>query len=280
MLCGDGITTRYNSATFRLHSGVMPTMRIITNKRRIQRSRTLAQVLFFISIAILMGGLLLTNTITRRNDILLFVPCLIMPIGLITTLISVRMTNQFIRTPHPEDALADGLKGVPKNSNLYNYVLKPNHVLVSPQGIFTLTTRFHEGKYKVEGEKWHNFKQRGPLAPLFIFLRQEHLSDPFGQARKEAQSLHALVEEILPNSKLEVQPVVVFISPKVELEIIDPAIPVVYADAKQKPSLKSLLKSDKTRPTLLTEDQIRKLDESILALVDASGASEPDDEDE
>jgi hypothetical protein len=253
-------------------------MRIITNNRRIKRSRTIAQILFFISIAILMGGLVLTNTITRRNDILLFVPCLIMPIGLITTLISVRMTNQFIRVPHPEDALSDGLKGAPKNSNLYNYILPSNHVLITPQGVFTLTTRFHENRYKVEGEKWQNLKQRGPLAPLFIFLRQEQLSDPFGQARKEAAAMQSLVEEILPNTNIQVQPVVVFISPKAEVEAIDPAIPVVYADLKRKPSLKSLLKGDKARPVVLTDEQIRKLDESILALVDATGANEPDDE--
>jgi len=241
-------------------------MRIITNERHVNRNKQIAQILFFVSLAILLGGLLFTNTLARGNDLLLFVPCLIMPLGLITTIISVRMTNQYVRAPLPMDAIREGLKGINRRSVLFNYVLPTRHVLVAPQGVFTFTTRFQESRFKVEGNTWYNWKARGPLAPLFLFLRQEGLGDPFKEANQDAARVQALVDQALPGSNIKVQPVVVFTSPKVSLEVIDPTIPVVYADIKKKPSLKSLLREEKRKEDApnLTDAQIEQIEDAIL----------------
>ncbi len=229
-------------------------MRIVTNRQRVNRSRQIAQYLFFASLAILFGGLIFTNTIGQQNSTLLFLPCAIMPLGLVTTLVSVRLTNQWVRLPHPEDAIRDGLKGINKRSILYNYVLGPNHVLITPQGVFSLTTRFHESRFSVEGENWINWKGRGPLSPVMLFLRQEHLGDPFKDARQDAEAVQPLVDKALPGAGIKVQPVVVFTSPKATLEVTDPAIPVVYADTKKKPSLRSALRDSKAGDDSQDED--------------------------
>jgi hypothetical protein len=49
--------------------------------------------------------------------------------------------------------------------------------------------------------------------------------------------------------------------------VIDPTIPVVFADAKQKPSLKNQLRDEKHRDDapLLTAEQIEAIDDAILA---------------
>jgi len=248
-------------------------MRVVTNQQRVKRNRQIAQVLFFLSLAILTGGLLFTNTLARDSEILMLVPCLIMPLGLITTIVSVRLTNQYVRPPHAEDAIREGLKGINRRSTLYNYVLPVNHVLVSPQGVYTFTTRFQETRFKVEGNKWFNRKNRGPLAPLFLFLKQEGLGDPFKQANAQADTIQAIVDQALPGTKIEVQPVVVFTSPKATLDVIDPDIPVVYADPKKKPSLKGLLREEKRRRddksaedvARLTPAEIESLDEAFMA---------------
>jgi hypothetical protein len=242
-------------------------MRVVTNQQRVKRNRQIAQILFFVSLAILMGGFLFTNTLARDSATLMLVPCAIMPLGLITTIISVRLTNQYVRPPHAEDAIRDGLKGINKRSILYHYVIPAvNHVLVSPQGVYTFTTRFQESRFKVEGSKWYSWKARGPLAPLFLFLKQEALGDPFKQAQKEAESVQSIVDQAVPGSGIKVQPVVVFTSPKATLEVIDPEIPVVYADLKKKPSLKSLLREDKRKedaPTL-SAAQMEAIDDQIM----------------
>ena len=242
-------------------------MRVVTNQRRVKRSRQIAQYLFFFSLAVLIGGLVLTNTLARADETLLLVSFAVMPLGLVTTIISVRLTNQYVRLPHPEDAIRDGLKGINRSASLYNYVLKPHHVLVTPQGVFALTTRFQETPFKVQGEKWTNFKARGPLAPIFLFLKQEALGDPFKQANQEAEAVQEAVNKVLPDAGITVTPVVVFTSSKATLEVIDPIISVVYADGKKKPSLKSLLRDEKKKDgaNLLTDTQLRALDKAFLA---------------
>src|SRR5262245_2809316 len=99
-------------------------MRVVTNQPRIKRNRQIAQVLFFLSLA-LIAGLIFANFKTLENESLFLVQCLLMPIVLGTIVISVRLTNQYVRPPHAEDAIRDGLKGINRRSILYNYVL-PN----------------------------------------------------------------------------------------------------------------------------------------------------------
>ena len=257
-------------------------MRIVTNRKRVQRSRSNAQYLFFLSLAVLFGGLIFTNTLAKQNDALLLLPCAIMPLGLVTTLVSVRLTNQYVRLPHPEDAIRDGLKGINRRSILYNYLLGPNHVLITPQGVFSLTTRFQETRFKIEGDKWFNAKRRGPLAPFFLFLKQEALGDPFKQAKQEAEAVQPLVDQALPGAGIKVQPVVVFTSSKATLDVIDPTIPVAYADAKKKPSLKALLKEGKQKEDAakLTPEQIEAIDGAFMATLNENSRKRDIQEDE
>lgn len=241
-------------------------MQIVTNEPRVKRSRLIAQVLFIASLAILIGGLLFTNTIALSTNTLMIVPCIVMPIGLITTLISVRLTNQYVRPPHPQDAIREGVRGISRDGILYNYVAPVDHVLVAPYGVFTFTTRFQDSRFKVEGDKWDSWKARGPLAPLFLFLKQEGLGDPFKQATSEAETVQAIVDKALPGADIKVQPIVVFTSSRATLEVIDPTIPVVYADPKKKPSLKNQLRDEKHREDapLLTAEEIEAIDDAIL----------------
>ena len=225
-------------------------MRVVINQGRISRNRQIAQILFFVSLAVLIGGLIFTNTIgTTTSGLLVLVPLLVMPLGLTTTIISVRLTNEFVRLPHPDEAIDEGLDGIDPRSVVYHYVLPLKHVLIAPQGIYSLTTRFQETRYTIEGDKWLNWKARGPFAPIFLFLRQEALGDPFKEATRDAETIQAMVDKALPGVDIKVQPVVVFTSPKATLEVNNPALPVVYADRKKKPSLKGLLRKDKAEST-------------------------------
>lgn len=248
-------------------------MRVVTNRRFISRRRTIAQILFFISLAILVGAFIVNLNIIRVPDIIaVLVPLVALPIGLITTVISVRLTNIYVRQPHAEDAIRDGLKGVNKRSSLYNYMLPASHVLVTPQGIYSFTTRFQETPFKVEGDKWYNPKTRGPLAGVSLFFKQESLGDPFGQAEREAKGVQAIVDKVLPDSGVQVVPAVVFTSPRATLDVVDPTIPVAYADPKKKPTIKGILRDDKKKENanLLSDAQMAALDDAFMAAVGAA----------
>ncbi len=220
-------------------------MRVFINERRVKRNRQLANVLVFLSMGIFVAGLILNYAAPRDNAVLAVLPVLILPIGLIAAWLGVRLMNQFVREPHPEDALLVGLKGTSHHSALYHYLFKANHVLISQSGVFAFVTRFQEGAIQVRGERVISLKTRGLLGALFSFLRQDQIGNPIRDARAAAAELETRIKAALPGTSIMVQPVVVFISEKAELDVQDPAIPVVLASAKKKPNLKGLMRDGK-----------------------------------
>ncbi|MCB9451856.1 MAG: NERD domain-containing protein [Anaerolineaceae bacterium] len=223
-------------------------MRIETNERLVKRNRRTAHILFFFSMAILAGGFIIANTqladpnVSSNNTSLLLallLPWVILPIGFVSTIASVRMTNLWIRQPRPEAAIQDGLKGVSKKSVLYNYYHFPaRHVLVCPQGVFAIITRFQDRRYTVEGEKWR--EPGGLFNMLFRVFRQDSIRNPFVDAQKAAAHVQSLLGEAAGD--VVVQPMVIFADPRASLEVSDPIFPVLYADSKQKPNLTDYLR--------------------------------------
>jgi hypothetical protein len=240
-------------------------MRVVTNEQRIKRGRQVGTVMFFVSLVILIGGLILTNFFALSTEVLMAVPCLVLPLGLITTVISVRLTNQYVRQPRPEIVLREGLQGINRRSILFNYFPTANHILLTPHGIYSITTRFQTTRFKVEGEKWTNYKARGPLAPFFLFIKQEGLGDPFAEAREDAKKVQAVVDKAVLDSGIVVQPLVIFISGRAGVEIIDPAIPVAYASPQKKPSIKALLRDDKKEKQ---KDDFQAFDEEEMQAIE------------
>jgi hypothetical protein len=242
-------------------------MRIVTNELRIKRGRQSGTIMFFVSLFVLTGGLIFTNFLALSTEALLFVPLLVMPIGLITTVTSVRLTNHWVRQPRPEDALKLSLVGINRRSVLYNYFPTAPHMLVTPHGVFSITTRFQMTRFKVEGETWTNYKLSGPLAPFFLYMKQEGLGKPFEDARADAAKAQAIIDDALPGHGVQVEPIVVFIHPKAEVEIIAPALPVAYASTKKRPSLKAVLRDDK-RDKQRDSDSGEILDDADLRIID------------
>ncbi|NJL93399.1 MAG: hypothetical protein HC915_06545, partial [Anaerolineae bacterium] len=94
--------------------------------------------------------------------------------------VAVRMTNLWVRQPHPWDALQDGLKGVSGDLVLYNFLLPAPHVLVAPSGIYAIETRFQDRPQQVSGDRWR------PNRGLFTFMRQEQIGNPSNDAQQAA----------------------------------------------------------------------------------------------
>jgi hypothetical protein len=247
-------------------------MRIVTNEQKLKRNKLLAQVLFFVSLGVLFLGLIL-NAVIAFSPLFWIVPCLILPLGLLSTVFSVRLTNEYIRVPHPETALSEGLQGINKRSILYNYLAPCNHVLVTPNGVYALHVLFHSRAFTVQGDKWIDSRAVGPLAPLFQFLKQENIGKPFKEAEMQAERVQLLVDSAMrpdkPGDKIEVMPVVVMIGPKASLSLSDEQYPVVFADRRKRPHLKGLLRDEKRRQDAynLTDAQIEAFHQAMVATV-------------
>ncbi len=234
-------------------------MRVVINQKKIKRNRQLSHILFLVSLAGMGIGFFYTWT-ADPNAQTSQISCFILPMLMLLTLISVRMANTWIREPRPEDVLEQSFKGLGKKYTIFHYLLPAPHVLIGPEGVFTVTTVWQEGQYAVKGKKWSG--DSGLVRKILGYMRQDLLGNPFSDAMLEAQQVQRLLDKIAPDAGVEVQPLVVFTSPKVEVEIEDPMLPVLYADPKRRPSLREYLKSQANsgRKTLRTVD-LDKLDE-------------------
>lgn len=219
-------------------------MRIETNTELVKRNRRTANILFFFSMGILIAGFLVANLqLTAKDGLTLalsvILPWIVLPLGFISTLVSVRMTNLWVRQPRPEKAIPAGLKGLSKRSVLYSYYHFPaRHVLVAPQGVFAIITRYQDGSYKVDGDKWQS--PGGPFAAIGRFFRRDAIGNPTEDANKAAAFVKGLLEKSLPN--VEVQPMIIFVDPKARLEINNPTIPVLYSDENKEPNLRDFMR--------------------------------------
>ncbi len=250
-------------------------MRIETNEQLIRRNRRLSQIMFFVSLALLSLGFIVTNSRllfqSMSTDALLAVeiilPLLVLPLAFLSTLFSVRLTNLWIRLPRPDVAIPENLKGMGSGSILYNYYHFPaRHVLISPHGVYAIVTRFQRGTYTVEGSKWT--AHRGVLDTIFGIFRMDRLGNPSRDAEDAADAVQEIFDKVAPEAGVKVQPVVVFVDPRAKLTVINPTVPVVYAQTKLPPSLKDYIRSQ-PKTQKLSPAQIRAFEEASNVTAEA-----------
>ncbi len=236
-------------------------MRVLVNEPVIRRKRSIAQYAFFATLALLVLGIIVTNSTNTSNPLLLWAPMIVLPVSIFATIFSVKMANKWLREPQPPQALEQGLKGLSSRSVVYHYHLPAEHVLVTPNGVFSFTIRGQEGRFHVNGTKWR--KEGGMLSKVLLFFRQDQVGNPHRDAERDAERVQALLDKAAPNSGIKVQPIIVLTSPMSELvEVNDSLIPVVHADNKKKPNLKQAMRDYKknTEAPPLTDDQIAALE--------------------
>lgn len=241
-------------------------MRIETNHKLVRRRRNIARYLFFFSLAVLIGAFVFVNSQaldsepTDSPEVALLLSALVLPFGVVTSMISVRMTNHWIRHPRPERALQEGLKGLSNRSVLYNYLHLPlRHLLICPQGVFAITTRFQNGSYRIDGDAWK--AHEGWFSRVTRFFRHDGIGRPGAEARAHA----ARIQPYMPQG-VEVQPLIVFVDPSATLDIHDSEVPVLYADSKQAPNIRDFLRAipPEARQSL-SPSQIEKFEAATLA---------------
>lgn len=242
-------------------------MRTEVNDKLVKRNRRIAQWLFFVSFGVLIAAFLVTNQqaldpTAPTSTLSLLLSSLVLPLGLVATLASVRMTNMWIRQPRPELALREGLKGLSNRSVLYSYYHNPaRHVLICPQGVFAIITRFQEGSYTVRGDKW--ITHGGPLNAIMRVFRQDGIGDPNYDAERAVAHLGKILGPIAPG--VQIRPLVVFVDPRARFTLEQPALPVLYASPKLEPNLKDFLRDQSKNGALtLTAEQIEQFEAATL----------------
>ncbi len=222
-------------------------MRIVTNKKLARRNRRITNYLFLGTFGALILGFIVINASLVTGDapdtLTLIAQSAVLPVAFILTIVSVRMTNLWARVPRPEKAIEDGLKGLSNKSVLYNYYHFPaRHVLICPQGVFAIVTRWHDQAFTFNEGKFRS--RRNAISKMFSAIRMDGVGKPLRDAEFARDHIQRSIDEIAPD--VTVQALVVFIDPSASVEFeTKPKIPVLYADPKMPPNLKDFMRDAK-----------------------------------
>jgi hypothetical protein len=249
-------------------------MRIVTNTRLAERNRKIATNLFLITFVLLIGGFIFINVgvftgnTAKPDPLLLLAQGVAIPVAFILTLFSIRMTNLWARRPYPDESLNEGLKGLSKKSVIYHYYHIPaRHVLIAPQGVFAITTRWQNGKYEVDGDRWTT--NANPITRLFAMLRMDGVGQPSNDAKHAAEHVQKLLRESGADINVTVQPLIVFLDPKAEVKVKNDGVPVVFTSIKHDNSLTDYLRSLNKGVEMTKKGAVMPLTEQQIASFEA-----------
>ena len=194
-------------------------MRVSTNQKLIKRRGRLGMIASLTGIGVLAVGMLASF----RQQIV-WVSLIALVLGFVLAQFGSYNLRRWGRSPRPDQVLEEGMKGFDDRYHLYAWTLPVPFVMLSPQGIYTLTTRDQTGQVSVTGSTWKSKLSLGRLLSVFA---QEGLGNPTVEAQGQAAKLGAWIKGKLPDTNIEVQPVIVFIDPRIQLEADAPTVPVL-----------------------------------------------------
>ena len=217
-------------------------MRAIVNEPLIEKRSTWGRRIMSLGFAILLFAVLLS--FNRQTLLGAYV---VMLIGLSILNAGLFVGGKWMRKPRVDELLDKALKGVNHSSRLYNYLLPVDHVILAPVGLFVLTLKSQDGQIVAQGEEW---RRRLNLWGSFRALFQPWMGNPGRQARKKVAKVQSWLQTHLPDAEVPVRPVIVFMNPKAELQLEDPAVPAA-ALADLKGYLRTALKEKRLPQTTL-----------------------------
>lgn len=127
-----------------------------------------------------------------------------------------------------EAVLPQILRPLPDTYVLLNGVPTPgahsdiDHVLVGPSGIWAIEAKHHVGMVQCVGDAW-GYARTGPGGMPIA----GHIGNPSQQARRAAKALERYLQQ--RGASANVQPLVVFTHPRVELSIEQPTVAITRA---------------------------------------------------
>jgi hypothetical protein len=209
-------------------------MRIVIDEKNYKRKALLGRITLFGSLAILMGGLLLTlfggqlGLLNPENStLILVVYVVILLVGFAVSRLGFYFGNRYLSPTRPDAVLRDNLKGLDRKYALMVFQQPTNYMLIEPGGVTVFVVRNQEGKVAFREGRW---KRRESLV-RFWFGRDEPLGNPTEELTTEMGKVNKILTEKLTSLKVPVRGVVVFSHPKVDLDVEPAPFAILRADA-------------------------------------------------
>ncbi len=221
-------------------------MRKISNPGLIRRNRQIGNFGQLGGMGVLIAGLAVSYFLETRLDLMY----LSMIAGFILVSVGSTFTNRWGRTPPPDQAVDDLLKGLDDRHTIVHFRLGADHALFTPNGIVAILAKYERGLISFDGKKW---RQTG-VSGFLKFFGTEALGNPAVDGKFEAETLARKLRKILKTDEMPtVQAVVAFINDKTRIEAETSPVPVLHA-SKVKEYIRHLPKSPNLRP-----DQFRQV---------------------
>jgi hypothetical protein len=222
-------------------------MRNIVNEQAVTRGTRLGKIGVLVGLAFLTAGLVVS--LVFKESPLLWVSAGCLLLGLVASTIGTANMNRWMRQPRADQAMAQGLKGYDDRYRLYNYTLPAPHVLLSPAGLYVLTAMGQDGVVQCEGDR---IRRNFSAGRVLRFMADEGIGKPFTEGDAQVQALQKLLAEHGVEGG-EIQNLLVFYHPRVQLTVNEPSRPVVTP--------KDLKRSLRKQTQALSPEQYRRLQE-------------------
>jgi hypothetical protein len=201
-------------------------MRVTTNTKLIKRRAKFGTYASLGGIAVLAGGMIASF---QPRYVWLSLVALIA--GFLLAQYGNYNLRRYGRSPRPDQVIEESMKGFDDRYHLYAWSLPVPFVLLTPQGLYSFITRDQTGKIQVNGSKWHSAFS---LSRALMMFSQEGMGNPSQEAQSNAGKLADWVKAKLPDTPVNVQPAIIFLDPRAELDVTDPDVPVLDTKAVKK----------------------------------------------
>ncbi|HOO96768.1 MAG TPA: nuclease-related domain-containing protein [Caldisericia bacterium] len=105
-----------------------------------------------------------------------------------------------------------------------------DHIIIGPDALFAIESKHYNGEIFGQGEEW-SYLKRGRAGGFY----RGHIGNPSRQIKRSTWELKEMIEEELEkkgyaDSKVWIEPLVVFTHPKTALRITDSPIPAIHVN--------------------------------------------------
>jgi len=185
------------------------------NERLIRRNSNLGKIFTWGGLGIVIASVVISFRSPQELNPFIFGGFL----GVLLTQIGAILTNRWGRQPRLDEILSAALKGLDARFALFHYLLRVDHALFTPQGVFVLIPRTEDGVIEFDDGRW--FQQREKSGLLRRGGRRE-IGGLERQARVGVAKLLRRLTRILPEDRMpDVQPLFVFVHAEAILRIED-----------------------------------------------------------
>ncbi len=187
-------------------------MQLIANQQLVKNRVRLGLVFHFSAMAVLIGGVVLSQT-TAPNEIS-WSTSIALLVGLVLFTLGQTQLRRWGPGRRIEEEIGKAIRGLDDRYKLYAFLSSslPDYILVSPAGVQVLVGRSESGKIACIRDRWQSSGSR-----LMAFFGPG-LGNPSADAAKQLQKLRTVLDDAglqdVPTSSL-----VVFTNPKVQLRV-------------------------------------------------------------